>query len=44
MNKIRQNGKKIRHDFYKYNILTKEKYVFDKLIVLYQHFIVKFLF
>lgn len=36
--------KKIRHDFYKYNILTKEKCVFDKLIVLYQHFIVKFLF
>lgn len=30
--------------FYKYNILTKEKCVFDKLIVLYQHFIVKFLF
>lgn len=44
MNKIRQNGKKIRHDFYKYNILTKEKCVFDKMIVLYQHFIVKFLF
>lgn len=34
--------KKIRRDFLKYNILTNEKDVFD--IVLYQYFIVNFLF
>lgn len=34
--------KKIRRDFLKYNILTNEKDVFD--IVLYQYFIVSFLF
>lgn len=36
--------KKIRRDFLKYNILTNEKDVFDKFIVLYQYFIVNFLF